>query len=184
MVFAEIRNFWKLCKFKCWLYKLFNCFNIFYNFFNYKIYFIRLEISIENLLLSYCLIITFFTILFLVHICTNFHWFRVSKKITGFIWILFNNIFIFFNYARRSFYWFSNKKSYALITIPFLGYLYGTSLSQGVAGSTAASIGIILFLNLAIYDYLRELTILNSKLFLIFLQYYLVLSVFNGNIWL
>lgn len=190
LVFAEIRNFLRnYVNLSVDDFTNFSTALIFFTIFSIiGIYFIRLEISIENLLLSYCLIITFFTILFF-----SSYLYKLSlvqgieqRSLVSYEYYLKIIFFIFFpTMLAGLFIGFSNKKSYALITIPFLGYLYGTSLSQGVAGSTAASIGIILFLNLAIYDYLKrtyniEFKII-SNLFTILFSTFLFLTAIFGS---
>lgn len=51
---------------------------------------------------------------------------------------------------------FKKSDKYSIVIIPILGYLYGTSLSQGVPGSTAASVGIVLVLYFILYDFFNK----------------------------
>tara|TARA_Y100000389_G_scaffold147784_1_gene146755 strand:+ start:3579 stop:5573 length:1995 start_codon:yes stop_codon:yes gene_type:complete len=120
------------------------------------LFFVNFKIQVEILIQKYIQITTVFIFLFFVSFIYKM---LFTENIQGrsqvsyeyYLKILF---FIYFPVMLISlFIGLKEKERYALLTIPFLGYLYGTSLSQGVAGSTAACIGIILYLYLLIFDY-------------------------------
>ena len=130
---------------------------IFFSIFTFfSLFFINLKFKVKNLIRNYIRIITVFTVLFFgsfayrMLLTENIEQ-RAKVSYEYYLKIIF---FIYFPIMLISlFIGFKEKERYALLTIPFLGYLYGTSLSQGVAGSTAACIGIVLYLHLIVLDY-------------------------------
>ena len=74
-------------------------------------------------------------------------------------------------------------KKYGVVIFPLLAYLYGTSLSQGVSGSTAASVGIVIFLLGIIFDYfmVKHRIVNGSNFYLVILFSFFFLTAIFGS---
>jgi len=123
-----------------------------------NIFLVNIQISNHTLIKFYINLLTVITTIFFISFVNKIIFSETiqEKSLVSFEYYLKIIFFIYFPVIIISlFIGFKQPNRYAVLTFPFVGYLYGTSLSQGVAGSTAASVGILMFLNLLVFDYLN-----------------------------
>lgn len=123
-----------------------------------NIFLVNIQINIKTLIGFYINLLTVVTTIFFFSFLNKIIFTETiqERSLVSYEYYLKIIFFIYFPIIIISlFIGFKLPNRYAVLTFPFVGYLYGTSLSQGVAGSTSASIGILLFLNLLVFDYLN-----------------------------